>query len=117
VPLAHFPSRYYRHRRHTLDLNKFLRLPAAFKIIHRSIEGLVHSVIEVADRPRVHDTLRAFPENKTPKPRQAFPSALRGRHCLKLDDDLLGCKLRIRFGGGIIGSYEAVYGPASDNDA
>jgi hypothetical protein len=35
----------------------------------------------------------------------------------KADDDLLGCKLRIRFGGGIIGSYEAVYGPASDNDA
>ena len=26
VPHTHFPSGHYRHRRHTLDLNKFLRL-------------------------------------------------------------------------------------------
>jgi hypothetical protein len=26
VPHTHFPSGHYRHRRHTLDLNKFLRV-------------------------------------------------------------------------------------------
>jgi hypothetical protein len=60
VPHTHFPSGHYRHRRHTLDLNKFLRLPGAFKVIHRSFEGLVRGVIKVADRPRIHDTLRDF---------------------------------------------------------
>jgi hypothetical protein len=58
VPHAHFPSRYDRHRRHTLDLNKLDGLFGAFEVIHRNIEGLIHSVIEVADRLRVHDTLR-----------------------------------------------------------
>jgi hypothetical protein len=27
VPHTHFPSGHYRHRRHTLDLNKFLPCP------------------------------------------------------------------------------------------
>ena len=49
---ALFPSRYYRHCRDTLDFDKLLRLPGALEVIHRSIEGHVHRVVEIADRPR-----------------------------------------------------------------
>jgi hypothetical protein len=33
--------RYYRHRRHTLDLKKLDGLFGAFEVIHRNIESLI----------------------------------------------------------------------------
>ncbi len=40
------------------DRDELFRLPGAFEIIHRGIEGHIHRAIEVAHRPWVHDTLR-----------------------------------------------------------
>jgi len=40
------------------DRDERFRLPGAFEIIHRGIEGHIHRVIEVAHRPWVQDTLR-----------------------------------------------------------
>src|SRR5260221_8778684 len=45
------------------------------------------------------------------------PNGPARRHCLKLDDDLLSGKLRIRFGCEIIGSHKTEYGAASDDNA
>jgi hypothetical protein len=63
MPNAHFPSCYYRRSRHTLDLYELYGLFGPFKIVHRNIERLIHYIIEVVDRPRVHDALRDFSEN------------------------------------------------------
>src|SRR5712672_4543991 len=60
VFLAGFPCRHDGHCRHPLDLGKFGRLSSVLKVVHRGLERDVHRVIEVADRPWIHDTLPAF---------------------------------------------------------
>jgi hypothetical protein len=67
--LLSFPSSkpLHSHRRRTLDFYKVYRLPSAFQVIQRNIEGLIHFAIKVADRPRVHDTLHNLSGIKTPE--------------------------------------------------
>src|SRR4051794_2061989 len=57
VFLAGFPCRHDGHCRHPLDLRKFGRLASVLKIVHRGFERDVHRVVEVADRPWIHDAL------------------------------------------------------------
>src|SRR3954467_4270664 len=57
VFLAGFPCRHDGHCRHPLDFRKFGRLPGVLEVVHRGLERDVHRVIEVADRPWIHEAL------------------------------------------------------------
>src|SRR6266403_23582 len=57
VFLAGFPCRHDCHCGHPLDFRKSGRLSGVLKVVHRGLERDVHRVIEVADRPWIHDAL------------------------------------------------------------
>src|ERR1700692_2961301 len=53
---AALPSRHYCRRGDTLRLKEPHCLACVFEVFHCNIESHIHFVIEVGDRPRVHDT-------------------------------------------------------------
>src|SRR5215211_921405 len=64
VFLAGFPCCHDGHCRHPLNFRKSAHLAGLLKVVHRGLESDVHRVIEVTDRPWIHEALpfqlRAF---------------------------------------------------------
>jgi hypothetical protein len=79
MPDTAFPRRNYGICGSRLDLLKHYSPPGAVEIIQRDMKSVVHYVVEVTDRPRVHPKLRDFLEKENVETASSVPPTIAPR--------------------------------------